>query len=123
MESLLFKIIIKQVNKSNFRKSFDFTYQTQKYRLDDMLPIILTVIKTGISWKKASLLKCCMCNPSTVYRVFKKLCQKHIIKNTYLGLIKQYLKKTPAKKLKCKIVDSSVIPNKYGYSKTNFISF
>ena len=48
MESLLFETIIKKVNKSNLRKSFNFTYQTQKYILDDMLPIILTVIKTGI---------------------------------------------------------------------------
>ena len=70
--------------------------------------------------KKAYLLKCCTCNPSTTYRVFKKLCQENIIKDTYLELLKQYLKKTPAKKLKCKIVDSTVIPNKYGIDKVAY---
>ena len=85
-----------------------------------MLLIILTVIKTGISWRKAYLLKCCICNPSTVYRVFQKLCRENIIKDTYLGLLNQYFKKTPAKKLECKIVDSTVIPNKYGIDKVAY---
>lgn len=49
---------------------------------------------------------------STIYSVYKRLLNFNILKNTYIDLLKIYLKKTPNKKLKYQYTDTTVVANK-----------
>ena len=57
LQKILIDSIILYVMNSKHRKHFDFTYKTQKYPLEDLLPVILFVLKTGISWRDCEQLK------------------------------------------------------------------
>jgi transposase len=92
------------------RKSFNFVYKSQKYEIEEILKNILYVNKTGISWR--SIIS--KIHYSTIYKAFKKLSSYGIFEMSYSSLLKKYFKKTPAKKLRCILTDTTFIQNKNG---------
>jgi len=71
-ESLTVKILIKHIKQNQeLYKSFNFTYHTQKYRLDELLTEILYVLKTGIDWRSIKS----HINWNTIYKTYIKLIQ------------------------------------------------
>lgn len=112
MDKLLIKILKKIINNSPLKHHYDYTYHTQKYSLDDILVSILYVLKTGIAWRY-----CPYINWNTVYKHFRNLSKLDIFKSTYVELLRKYIKKTPSRKLKIQITDTTVIKNKYGIDK------
>jgi transposase len=93
-------------------KSFNFSYKSQKYKLDDILSEIIYVSRTGISWRmiKSDI------HWNTIYKIFVKLKSYNIFKLTYIDLLKKYTKKNK-NKLKYVYTDTSIISNKYGIDK------
>ena len=113
MDTLLIKKLKSIILHSSIKKSFNFSYATQKYTIDFYIKHILTVLKLGISWRNLKLILT-DCNWNSVYKVFKKLSSNNIFKLTYIELLKKYIKRTPAKKLKIIYTDTSCIYNSFG---------
>ena len=90
-------------------KYFDFTYKSQKHKIENVLLEILKVIKYAIPWRLITDIPY-----TTVYSSYKRLLHFDILKNTYIELLKLYLKKSPNKKLKIQYTDTTCISNKYG---------
>lgn len=109
LDNLVVKAIIRHVNKSPFVKYFNFTYKSQRYKLNEILPLILFVLRTGISWKHITTI-----HHNTVYKTFIRLTKCGLFKSTYIALLNQYIKRSPNKKLNIQCMDSSIIGNKYG---------
>ena len=95
-------------NNKIYAKHFDFSYKTQNYSLDEVLPEIIKIIKYANPWRSSYI------NHSTLYSVYKKMLKMNIIKNTYIELLNLYIKKQPNKKLKYLYTDTTCIKNKYG---------
>jgi hypothetical protein len=115
MDKLLIKKLKKNINKTPLKSSYNFTYKTQKYKLEDILNHILIILKKGFVWRDLDLIKNIKWN--TVYKHFKKLSKYNIFKDTYSDLLKLYFYKTPSKKLKIIDTDTTVISNKNGSEK------
>jgi hypothetical protein len=91
------------------KKYFNFTYKSQKHKIENILKEIIMVIKYAIPWREIK------CVPySTVYSSYKRLLYFNILKNTYIELLKKYFKKCPNKKLKYQYTDTTCVSNKYG---------
>ena len=113
-ESLIVKVLIKHIKQNQeLYKSFNFTYHTQKYRLDELLTEILYVLKTGIDWRSIKS----HINWNTIYKTYIKLNKNDIFKYSYVQLLKKYIKRTPDHKLKFILSDTSFIQNKNGILK------
>ena len=133
INTAIVKSIINTVKNNQYiYKHFNFTYKTQKYRLEDIIPIIIDVLKYGFPWRYINKLdknafknniKCISKHTtknsiknihwSTIYKTFTKLNSINIFKDTYIEMLKKYIKKSPNKKLKITLSDTSTIYNKY----------
>ena len=99
-------------------KSFNFTNKHQKYKLDEYLTDILFVLKTGIAWRDLRS----HINWNSVYKTYIKLNQFNIFSISYASLLHKYIQRSPSKKLRYILTDTSFIPNKHchnviGYNK------
>jgi hypothetical protein len=112
MDKLLIKAIKREVNNSHLKNNFNFTYHTQKYSLEKILNGIFEVLKNGYVWRN---LKGIYWN--TIYKAFCKLNRINLFENVYTKLLNRYIKKTPSKKLKIQMTDTSFIRNKNGSDK------
>lgn len=106
--------IIKAIKNNIFNnaivvKYFNFSYKSQKHKIEDILKEILISIKYAVPWRELKNIPY-----STVYSSYKRLIKLNILKNTYIELLKIYLKKTPNNKLKYQYTDTTCISNKYG---------
>lgn len=102
-------IKINITNNTNISKYFDFTYTSQKHKIECILAEILKVIKYGIPWRLIENIPY-----TTVYTSYKRLLNFGILRNTYINLLHSYFKKQPNKKLKYQYTDTTCISNKYG---------
>ena len=96
-------------NNKNISKYFDFTYTSQKHKIESILIEILKIIKYGLPWRFIENMPY-----TTVYSSYKRLLHFGIFRNTYVDLLRLYLKKQPNKKLKYQYTDTTCISNKFG---------
>ncbi len=82
-------------NNKNISKYFDFTYTSQKHKIECILAEIIKVIKYGIPWRLIENIPY-----TTVYSSYKRLLHFDILRKTYIDLLHLYFKKCPNKKLK-----------------------
>jgi transposase len=120
---LLVSSIIEHINKNpKISKYFDMTYKTQKYKLTDLLPTIVHVLKQGISWRFIKELK----NPknihwNTFYKMHVKLIKLKVYTGSYENLLNAYYKLEDNKKnLLIRSIDSTNIINKQGIEKVKY---
>jgi hypothetical protein len=97
------------ITNNKILKYFNFTYTTQKHKIEDILREILKVIKYGIPWRLIENIPY-----STVYSSYKRLLYFNILRNTYIDLLHLYFKKQPNQKLKYQYTDTTCVSNKYG---------
>jgi len=130
----LIKSIINNIKQNKeLYKHFNFSYRTQKYRLEDTLPIILDVLKYGFSWRYTTKLdknkfksnthyillktkiKTNIKNIAwiTIYKIYVKLNDYNIFESTYKELLKKYIKKNKNKNFQYILTDTTTIYNKY----------
>ncbi len=108
--------IIDEIKKVIYKTKKLFTLYTvnhphNKYKLDDMLPIFLNVLETGVSWRK---IKSDINYQSLIYH-FNRLCKYNVFKRTYNKLLTKYLKIIP--KSEYLITDTTLIKNNQCISK------
>jgi hypothetical protein len=79
-------------------KYFDGSNKLQKYTLNQILPIILFVLKNKISWRKVSELKITGdIHWNTVYKVHQKLIKYKVYEHTYEQILNVHYKKNKTK--------------------------
>jgi transposase len=120
--NLIIKLLKIHINTiPELRKSFNFKYKTQKYKLDIILSQILYILKTGNSWRslndsllftKEELKK--RPNWNTVYQAYLKINNYDVFRDTFIYLFEKYIIKSPNKKLRIILTDTTFIPNKNG---------
>ena len=81
-------------------ESYNFKYHTHKYKLKEILEIILFFIKISSSWKNFIYKNI---NYNTIYKNYIKVNKYKIFELSYLYNLKKYLKKSKNKKEKKKI--------------------
>jgi hypothetical protein len=98
-------------SKPKLYESFNFSYKTQKYTLNEILIDIVYIMRTGISYRDLrSHLKW-----QTVYKVYRKLVLNKVFEMTYKDLLKKYYKRGGlSKKLRYISTDTTFIANKNG---------
>jgi len=96
-------------SNKNVCKYFNFTYKSQKHKIECILKEIIKIIKYAMPWRLIESIPY-----TTVYSSYKRLLHFNILKNTYIDLLRLYLKKKPNKKLKIQYTDTTCISNKYG---------
>jgi hypothetical protein len=108
----IIKAIMNNINSnSEIKKYYDFTYKSQKHDIENILTEILIIIKYAIPWRETRNIPY-----STVYSAYKRLIFFGILKSTYIGSLKIYLKLGANKKLKYQYTDTTIVSNKYGSS-------
>ena len=100
-------------------KSFDFSNKHQKYKLDEYLTDILFVLKTGIAWRDLRS----HINWNSVYKIYIKLNTFNIFSISYTSLLHKYIQRSPNKKLRYILTDTSFIPNKHGHNVVGYNKF
>ena len=113
MDTHLIKILKRQINSTPLKKSYNFTYKTQKYNIETIIKYILIVLKKSLTWRDLSIFYNNICW-NTIYKHFIKLSKYNIFRSSYSSLLTKYFRKTPTKKLKCVYTDTTVIYNKNG---------
>jgi hypothetical protein len=108
-EKIIKAIKLNISNNKYICKYFDFTYASQKHKIECILKEIIKVIKYAIPWRLIGSIPY-----STVYSSYKRLIHFNVLKSTYIDLLQLYLKKCPNKKLKIQYTDITCISNKYG---------
>ena len=104
-------IICKHVlNNCNIKKHFNFSYKTQKHNISKIISVILTILKTGMTYKDAEDIY--NISHSTIYNTFKRLQKFNVFESTYIQLLQKYITKSPNKKLKYRLTDTTNIYNK-----------
>jgi transposase len=85
----------------------------RKYKLDDILPIIMYVLKHNIPWRAIDDMQLSIdISHQNVYKIYRKLLTDKILMNYYSKMVDKYM----TNNLEHGIVytDTTVIPNKYG---------
>lgn len=117
MNILLRNAIVRHIRRGPLKNHYNYTYRTQKYSLEIIIDQILFVLRTGGDWRCLSDTKWAYTSGiswNTVYQHFNKLSKYGIFKSTYIELLHKYIKKSPNKKLKIQLTDTTFIPNQYG---------
>ena len=113
-EDDVIKYIIKFIKDDNkLNDKYYSNHHKRKYKLDDILPIIVYVLKQNISWESISNLKSNInISYQCVYKTYRKLIDDNILYKSYNKIVDEYMKNI----YKDGIVytDTTVIANKYG---------
>jgi len=88
--------IIEYINtQPKIMKYFNMSYKSQQYKLSQLLPIIMYVLKHNISWRCVSDLKISgSIHWNTVYKMHQRLIQLDVYKNSYEKILGKFYKKT-----------------------------
>lgn len=119
----LIESIIKTVFSSKYKKNFDFTYHKQKYKLEETLPYILFILKTGLPWECLNFSIECLIKYQTIYDVYTRLVQFGLLYEAYKDILTEYFKKSAKKKLDIQLTDTTVIVNRNGYDKIGYSKY
>jgi transposase len=117
LDKLLIDCISQNALKSKYAKHFDFSFDTQTYEIRDMVAHVFFISKTGNSWGTLDNINLIGYNPvksGNAHKFFQKLVRFNLFELTYIELLRKYIKKTPARKLKVQSTDTTFIRNKYG---------
>lgn len=114
-EKIIIAIIKHIYNQPKIKIYFDFSFKSQKHKIYNQLKEIIKVIKYGIPWRTIENIPW-----NTAYATYKRLLKLNVIKDTYIGLLKQYFKKAPNRKLKIQITDTTCVKNRYGSDLVNY---
>ena len=109
IDKKIIRILIKNINKSQYKDNYNFTYSSQKYSLQFILAHILFIIKYSATWRSLGIHIY-----NNIYKHYIKLNKINLFKNTYIKLLKKYLIKTKNKTLKSLYTDTTFIINKKG---------
>ncbi len=109
IDKKVIRSIINAINNSKYKDSYNFKYKSQKYTIQYILAHILYIIKYSVPWRQLGENVY-----NNIYKHFIKLNASNIFKNTYIELLKKYLKKTNNRTLKYCYSDTSFIVNKRG---------
>jgi hypothetical protein len=116
MDKLLVDSIVNYVKrKPEIFEHYNFTYKSQKYKLDHILYEIVDIIKYGKSYRSSQKIP-----KSTLFDHRNKLCAFGILKNTYRELLRIYINKSPTNKLEKRYTDTSFVVNKLGQEKIGY---
>ena len=108
-DKIINAIKINITNNKKISTYFDFTYKSQKHKIEDILTEIIKVIKYNLPWRMIDRIPY-----TTVYSSYKRLLNLNILKSTYIELLRIYFKKSPNRKLKNQYTDTTCVSNKYG---------
>ncbi len=115
------RLLITHINNNrSLKKSFDFSFHTQKYKLEHILDDIIYVMKYNVPYRALrSKIKW-----QTTYKVYRKLLKFGIFKSTFKELLMKYVKRGNLnKKLKFVSTDTTFIMNKKGSEKIGLNKF
>jgi hypothetical protein len=112
IDKKIIRILIKNINKSVYKDSYNFTHSSQKYSLDFILAHILYVIKYCISWRQLGIHIY-----NNVYKHFIKFNKINLFKDTYIEILNKYIKRTKNNTLKTLYTDTTFIINKKGIDR------
>lgn len=109
-------------SKEHIRDHFNNHYKTQKYGLDDIIRLCIKKLKTGVSWREMTnyMLPTAKMHWNTLFKAFQKLTKFKLLHDTYKNLLIKYFKKTPNKKLKIRLTDTTSVRNKGGIDKVHY---
>lgn len=108
LEDLLTKYIY-----SKFPNKYNFTYHTQKYKLNDIVKDTLYMLKTGLSYRDIRS----NVNYKSLHKHILFFRKHNIFQKFYVYLLKRYFNNNKTGKLKYQLVDTSYIYNMYGVGK------
>jgi len=113
----IIKIIENYINNNQELKKI-FNHHKQKYKINELLKIVLFILKTGIAYRNIAEIKTNI-HWNTIYKFVKKLEKYNIIEEIYKIQSILYVNKLeqPAKYLK---TDTSFILNKYGIDDVTY---
>lgn len=103
-----------KIKHKDLYESYNFKYKTQKHTLYDIIDAILYFIKISSSWRN---FKYKNIKYNTIYKNYIKLNKYNIFENTYIDIIKRYLKKATRGKLKYIYTDTTTVYNKLNSDK------
>jgi hypothetical protein len=115
----LIKNIIKYINSDNKLKKL-FNHPNRKYKLKELLKNILSILSTGLSFRKFNELSKSKMHWNTIYKFFIKLQQSNIIKLSYYDTVKKYTNKFLNKSSNILLTDTSIILNKLGIDNIGY---
>jgi len=108
---IIIKLLVRHIkSEKNLYTTFDHSSVHQKYSLESYIIEILYVLKTGISWRDIRS----TINWNSIYKTYIKLNKYKIFQIVYIDLFKKYIEKSPNKKLRFVLTDTTFIPNKKG---------
>ena len=115
-DDLIINAIIESLKKDpKMYKKYISDCLTRKYELKIQLTIIIKVLRLGISWRDINELTIAQnIHWNTVYKTFRRLIDDLIIDKCFNDTVNRYVKNKPASKLKVRMTDTTVIPNKLG---------
>ena len=89
MKKNLIKILKNIIFKSSLKDNYNFTYHTQRYKIDDILTAILFILNRGLCWRDYTQIYW-----NTIYKHFRKLSSLNIFASTYKQLLKKIFQKS-----------------------------
>ena len=118
--NMIIRVLVRHIKSiPKLYKSFDFTNVHQKYKLDECLQDILFVLETGVAWRDLRS----HINWNSVYKAYIKLNKFNIFSISYTSLLHKYIQRSPNKKLRYVLTDTSFIPNKHGHNVVGYNKF
>jgi hypothetical protein len=112
IDKKIIKILIKNINNSQYKNNYNFTYSSQKYSLQYILAYIIFIIKYSATWRTLGIHIY-----NNIYKHYIKLNKINLFKSTYIELLKKYLIKTKNNTLNSLYTDTTFIVNKKGINE------
>ena len=112
IDKKIIRILTKNINNSQYKNNYNFTYSSQKYSLQFILAHILFIIKYSATWRTLGIHIY-----NNIYKHYIKLNKINLFKSTYIELLKKYLIRTKNNTLKSLYTDTTFIVNKKGINE------
>jgi hypothetical protein len=112
IDKKIIRILTKNINNSQYKNNYNFTYSSQKYSLQFILAHILFIIKYSVTWRTLGIHIY-----NNIYKHYIKLNKINLFKSTYMELLKKYLIRTKNNTLKSLYTDTTFIVNKKGINE------
>jgi len=109
IDKKIIRILTKNINNSQYKNNYNFTYPSQIYSLQFILAHILFIIKYSATWRTLGIHIY-----NNIYKHYIKLNKINLFKDTYIELLQKYLIKTKNKTLRSLYTDTTFIVNKKG---------
>jgi len=92
IDKKIIRILTKNINNSQYKNNYNFTYSSQKYSLQFILAHILFIIKYSTTWRTLGIHIY-----NNIYKHYIKLNKINLFKDTYIELLQKYLIKLKIK--------------------------